>query len=83
MKLNLSAIAQSVLIALLTASIPAAIGVWADVRALKTELVATRQEMKELRKASDDLRIAVTVLDARGRSRHADREYLKVVPERP
>jgi len=82
-KLNLSAIAQSVLIALLTASIPAAIGVWADVRALKTELVATRQEMKELRKASDDLRVAVTVLDVRGRGATPNREYLKVVSERP
>jgi len=83
MRVDWKIVLQGALIALLTASIPAAIGVWADVRALKTELVATRQEMKELRKASDDLRIAVTVLDARGRSRHADREYLKVVPERP
>lgn len=83
MKLNLSAIAQAVLIALLTASIPAAITMWADTRALKAELVATRQDMKDMRKALEDLRIAVTVLDARGRETHLEREYLRVVPEKP
>ena len=76
MKINLETVAQAVLIALLTAAIPALITVWADTRALKTELEGTRGDLKETRKLLDDMRIDVGILAKRSQKSHPEREYL-------
>jgi hypothetical protein len=80
MRPSLQTVVQAVLIALLAGSIPAAITLWADTRAVKAELTAARQELKDSQKAVDQLRRAVVILDARTRALHPERTFLPLNP---
>lgn len=83
MKLDPSAILQAVLIACLAGAIPVGITVWADVRALKTEVVGLRQDLTEVKKQTSELLVLVKVMESRGNENHPSRNYLPLTTGRP
>lgn len=82
MKVDFGKVLTAVLIALLTASIPAAIKTWADLQVTRDSLASTRAEVAGLKEAVSDLKTSIAVLDERGRRNHPEKRYLKVEEDR-